>query len=180
MDYQLDRAGKLLVATWEAISLVAYVDSKEPGAPLAIGFGENDPTLKPGDTITLAEAFRRFDRACATRVRELNAQIEKSGLHFDQHQFNALFDLKYQSGNRYLPKLLKLLAKDYDAAMLFWLNADANKAGVKLKGLSLRRKHEVAVYERGQYGDQTWLKLWRGNPHATKWERYDVQPGDLV
>ena len=55
--YKLDRNGKLFIANREALVLGAYWDGKH----MSIGMGSNDPTLKAGDTITISEAFERFE-----------------------------------------------------------------------------------------------------------------------
>lgn len=173
----LDRDGALLIAKREAIVLVAYQD----GEHYSIGLGSNDPSLKAGDTITVAEAFARFKRDIAVREQALTDMLR---VVVDQDQFNALFSLYYQSGNRNLRWLLPMINANAPKAVVAQCfpirEFSKNKAGEYMAGLEKRRRIEAAVYERGDYGeDPETVSLWRGDPRKTKPETYRVKPGDL-
>jgi GH24 family phage-related lysozyme (muramidase) len=177
--YRLDRNGKLFVAHREAICLGAYSD----GVHMSIGMGDNDPTLKPGDRITVKQAFERFARAIATRELQLSQRIKREPT---QEQFNALFSCFYQGGNRNVPGLVAMHNSGADphkvGAEFSALSRCTNKAGLFMAGLQSRRKLEGHLYATGEYEkDLDLVSLYHGNPRdrATKVEQYRVTRLDL-
>jgi GH24 family phage-related lysozyme (muramidase) len=177
--YRLDRNGKLFVAHREAIALGAYQD----GPHMSIGIGDNDPALKPGDRITVKQAFERFARAIGKRELELSQRIKREPT---QEQFNALFSCYYQGGNRNVPGLVELHNAGADpkkvGAEFSALSRCTNKAGLFMAGLQSRRKLEGKLYAAGEYEkDLDLVSLYHGNPRdrATKVEQYRVTRLDL-
>lgn len=171
----LSTNGLRFIARREALVLVAYQD----GPHKSIGFGSNDPSLKEGDRITAAEAFARLKQDVAPRARRVSNLLRKP---VEQHQFDALVSLHYQSGNRYLPRIINLINEGnlHDAAMTF-PSCDQNMAGERLPGLHKRRLLEQKLFMTGDYGiDLDEIPYWKGDPRKTKPETYHVQPGDFA
>src|SRR6476659_2848064 len=98
----LSRNGLLQLAGFEALVLTAYKD----GEHHSIGFGSNDPKLKPGDTITAKEAFTRLKADVAKREPIVNKALK---VPVTQHQFDALFSLYYQGGSDGLKAVADLI-----------------------------------------------------------------------
>lgn len=182
--YHVSRSGVLFIACREALVLTAYAD----GPHMSIGFGSNDPKLKPGDTITAPEAFRRLKQDIAAREPGLSKRVTAP---LTQQQWDALFSLHYQSGNRYMPvepraadddrpDILRLInAGKMGEAAAAWPDCDANLAGQKSAGLRKRRVLEQAIFLRGDYGDLTVLPYWPGDPRKTRMQQYRVKPEDI-
>jgi lysozyme len=161
------------MAVFEAIALTAYQD----GTHLSIGLGSNDPSLKAGDTITLRQAFSRFKRDILVREAELQRRLK---VPVKQNEYDALFSMYYQSGNRYIPTIVDAINRgDRQRAMDLWLEGDKNKAGVQKRGLRWRREEELKMFRDGQYGDLSTVKLYRGHPAQTQPELYKVRDSDF-
>lgn len=177
---QLSRNGYIFLGCREAIVLVAYPD----GPHLSIGCGSNDPSLRPGDTITVKEAFERLKRDVAAREAIVNRMLKVA---VSQQQFDALFDLYYQNGNKpdgqgrrgfdHMAGLIN--AGRFDDAAAYFPECCRNSAGESKDGLRKRRMMEQAVFLRGDYGDLSAIPIWRGDPHTTLREIYRLQPGDI-
>lgn len=177
--YHIDRNGKLFIANREALVLAAYQD----GPHMSIGIGSNDPTLSPGDTITIKEAFERFARDIAPREKQLSRRLTREPM---QEEFNALFSCFYQSGWRNVPGLIQL---HNDNAPLLTIEAAfsapgrcTNAAGKFLRGLQRRRQLEGRLYARGEYEEGLEeIDFFRGDPRdsATRAETYNVTLDDL-
>lgn len=154
--------GYAFVACREACVLTMYPDSHNP----AIGFGQNDPSLKPGDTITL-------DRAVALFVQEgqrIAAALPKffPGLFVEQH-VNALFSLVYNVG-------LGTIRDDdalRDAVAAFLVRGGTGLLDAVGERILLchpkdkpvpfnesRRRLEIQLFETGDYGDISKMMLW--------------------
>ncbi|MGE8128984.1 lysozyme [Methylobacterium sp. NPDC080182] len=182
--YTVSRNGVLFIANREALVLTAYSDGPHP----SIGFGSNSPALRVGDTITVPDAFRLLRKDIASREPGLNKRIR---VPLEQHQYDALFSLHYQSGNRYMPvdpreagderpDILRLLnAGRLNDAAAAWPDCDANLAGQRQEGLRKRRILEQAVFLRGDYGQLDPLPYWPGDPRTTKRQAYHLRPEDL-
>ena len=167
------RNGILFIACREGLVLTAYPDGKNN----AIGFGHNSATVKPGATITVAEAFALLASDLAPREKTLNADLK---VQVEQQQFDALMSLYYNTGSHYLPKLLALInAGKADEAAALFPSCNVNAAGQVLAGLTTRRLEEQAMFTSGNYGALGKIPFWRGNPKTTKMATYAVQPGDL-
>lgn len=169
------RLGLLFIAQREALVTVSYQD----GQHFSIGFGSNDPALKHGDEITVAEAFRRLKTDVATRELVVDRLLK---IPVRQHEWDALMSLYYQGGSDGLRAVVKLLneSKRQEAADEF-LQWDKNAAGEHKPGLLRRRERERLMFMHGVYGDNLLtLPMWRGNPKTTPREEYHVQEEDLA
>lgn len=181
--YTISRNGVLFIANREALVLSAYQDGPHP----SIGFGSNSPALRVGDTITVRDAFRLLRKDIAKREPGLNSRVR---VPLSQQQWDALFSLHYQSGNRYMPldprpkgddrpDILRLInAGQMGDAAAAWPDCDANLAGEQKAGLRKRRVLEQAVFLRGDYGQLDPLPFWPGAP-VGKPQQYFLQPGDV-
>lgn len=163
------------IAAREACVLVAYQDSHH----LAIGFGDNDPSIKGGDTITLAEAVRRME----AKVVEYAAGVERifSPRIIPQTKFDALVSLAWNIGVGGLRAEVDFVGavevaldnphdvKCRDMAGLQWTRVKYSDQSGPFN-LS-RRCREAILFLTGGYGDLSALDLYRGNPHATAPER---------
>jgi lysozyme len=141
---RINAAGLALIKRWEGCKLTAY---KCPADVWTIGYGSTGPHVKPGMSITAAEAeallkrdLDRFERGVAGMAGTMT-----------DGQFSALVSLAFNVGLGALQgsTLLKLhkVGSYEDAAQQFgrW-----NKAGGRvLTGLTKRRAEEAALY-RGQ------------------------------
>jgi GH24 family phage-related lysozyme (muramidase) len=170
---ETSRNGALFIAQREALVLVAYQD----GPHCSIGFGWNSPHLREGDQTTVPEAFRRLKENLAERDKHLNKVLK---VPVAQHAWDALASLHYQSGNRYLPRLVDLINKGQpDKAADLLPECDASLSGTRMSGLRKRREMERKLFLTADYGDLRHVKLWYGDPRKTKPELYEVQPGDI-
>src|SRR5690242_18099770 len=116
------RNGILFIARREALVLTAYQD----GPHMSIGFGDNDPSLKPGDTITVKEAFARLQRAIAARDVMLSRHIDKRGVTPTQQQYDACASLFYQAGTDNLDAVLNVWNEPRRDFAKTWLDQDVN------------------------------------------------------
>jgi GH24 family phage-related lysozyme (muramidase) len=170
--------GAIFMLAREAVVLTAYQD----GEHLSIGAGDNDPNLKPGDTITVEEAFVRFARAIKSREAIVDKALAKAGIVLPQHQYDALFSGYYQSGTDLLTDVIQAIGTgDYKAISVAFLKHDTNKKGEHKHGLHKRRLREATLFETEDYGDLSSIPFYTGNPwQGAKQERYVVDPGDLT
>lgn len=170
---QPSRKGLLFIAAREALVLSAYQD----GEHMSIGFGSNDPKLKPGDTITVKEAFERLRRDVTPRAEQVNKRLMVRVL---QHEFDALFSCYYQSGTDALEEIAAAVnVKDRPSIARAYLNHDTNAKGIPLDGLLKRRARELCLHLTGEYGDIGRIPFWRGDPKKTPMSTYELQPGDI-
>ena len=177
--YKLDRNGKLFIANREALVLGAYWDGKH----MSIGMGSNDPTLKAGDTITISEAFERFEDDIIPREKQLSKRITREPT---QEQYNALFSCFYQSGWRNVPELIDMHNGGIDPKIIGEAFSDfkrcTNQAGTFLRGLETRRKLEGHLYATGEYEEGLEVvDFFPGDPRdkATRRGTYTVTLEDL-
>jgi GH24 family phage-related lysozyme (muramidase) len=177
---KLSRNGLIFLTCREAIVLTAYQDGKH----LSIGMGSNDPNLRPGDTITVAEAFARLKRDVTSREQIVTRSLK---VPVSQQQFDAMFDLYYQNGNkldghgrRGFEHMVGLMnAGKFEAAADYLPECKYNSAGEPKDGLLKRRLLEQSVFLRGDYGDLSVIPFYRGDPRTTPREQYHLQPGDI-
>lgn len=164
------------IAHREGCSLGAYPD----GEFCSVGFGHNDPSLKPGEMITMKRAFELLKEDVKQREKIVNRYLEHD---VTQHVFTALLSMVYQSGNAKFRDVADLVnAGKYYAAADKMLSHSTNKAGKFLPGLQVRRGYEADLLRDGDYGNiNDPIMLWRGNAHdpAVQREAYVIQPGDL-
>jgi lysozyme len=174
MAMSTSREGKLFLARWEALVLVAYQDGPHP----SIGFGHNSKSLRVGDRISVAEAFHLLEQDLRPIEKRLNKELK---VPITQAQFDALVDLNYNTGNRYIWDFVRLInAGKIPEAIDLFPACDKNLAGEQKEGLHARRLAEQALFETGYYGPDKPIPYWEGNPHipGTRKE-YHVKPGDL-
>ncbi len=180
MNKTTSRNGIIFLACREALVTVAYQD----GAHCSIGFGSNDPSLRPGDPISVRDAFARLKRDIAARETILNRALK---VEVSQQQFDALLDFYYQNGNkpdgRGRPGFAHMMglvnAGKFEDAAAYFPECDRNSAGEQSAGLHKRRVLEQAIFLRGDYGDLSIIPFWRGNPRTTAREQYHLQAGDI-
>ena len=156
----------------------AWEDGPERGLPrMSKGFGFQDRSVKAGDTITLKEAFVMLKEGVRLRAKHVSKLLK---VPVTQAQFDALVSLYFQSGNRYLPKLVHLINEgNAAAAARIFPDCDRNLAGKRIPGLRKRRLIEQKLFLTGDYGELSPIPLWRGDPKTTKPEQYHVQPEDF-
>lgn len=150
-----------VLCTEEACVLVPYPD----GPHLSNGFGHNDAALQlGGPPITVQQAIDQLIADLAPREIAVTKMFESTP---KQQEFDAILDAYYNKGNKVRPvvDLINRGSIDEALALLLTINRDAN--GVYRAGLARRRQREVNIFLRGDYGDISRMKLWRGNPHTT-------------
>lgn len=160
----ISEKGYAQVAAREACVLSAYPDTHM----LAVGFGQNDPALKPGDTITLDQAIALFLK----EGQRIQVFMEKTFAFVDlqQQHVDALFSVIYNVGTgtvRDSVDLIKAIAASRsapsdkqlrDAAALEIIKAHPKNKPVPFN-LS-RRMREASIFASGDYGDLSKLMLW--------------------
>ena len=177
--YTVSRNGVLFIANREALVLTAYQDGKH----LSIGFGSNSPALRPGDTISVRDAFALLKRNIAEREKILGRALK---VDLSQQQRDAVASFYYQNGDKKdgqgrpgFTTLAGLInAGKLDEAAAYFPECDRNSAGEQKAGLRTRRLMEQAVWERGDYGQLDPIKFWPGAPKGPP-QQYFLQPGDL-
>lgn len=154
--------GRCFIAAREACVLVPYGD----GDNFAIGFGHNDPALtKDSPAITIEQAWAQFAADLVPRELVVNSTVI---VPLKQHEFDALVSLYYQAGTAALRAVaIRLSTGDVQGAMVELLshNRDHSHSEFRL-GLAKRRLLEATLFQTGDYGDISMMKLWRGDPHA--------------
>ncbi|MGE4264247.1 MAG: lysozyme [Desulfovibrio sp.] len=140
--------GRQLIKLAEGLRLRAY---RCPAGKWTIGYGDTGPNVRPGLTITEAEAEERLARRLAEEFEpgvEQLLTVEVTG-----NQFSALVSFAYNTGLQALAEstlLRKLNAGDYaGAAAEFprW-NKKRDEAGrmVPVPGLTTRRAAERELF----------------------------------
>ena len=151
----LSSAGVELIKHWERLRLIAYPDPATNGAPWTIGWGHTGD-VRPGDTITQAEAERLFRSDVAETVVAVNMLIDNAKV--PQHEFNALVSFAFNVGpdidDDLLPEglgdstLLRLYragdVKGAAAEFMKWNRA--GKPRRPMLGLTRRRVAEQAMF----------------------------------
>jgi lysozyme len=142
---QVSPTGVALTKSMEGCSLKAYPDPATGGAPWTIGYGHTGPDVKPGLTITQAQADAL-----------LNTDLARAGLvvcslvrvYLTQNQFDALADFVFNvgAGNFRGSTLLRLLnAGDVNGAANEFIRWNL-ASGRILPGLVKRRKAERDLF----------------------------------
>lgn len=138
---QMGAAGLELIKEFEGRKLTAYLC---PAKVWTIGYGSTGPHVKPGMTITEAEA----DKLLQDDLDRFEACVDKAAPNATQNQFDAMVSLAFNIGTAGFERssvLKRLLAGDKAGAadaFLMW-----NKAGgVALAGLTRRRQAERALF----------------------------------
>lgn len=145
---QINRAGELLIQSFEGCELEAYLDIA--GVP-TIGWGHTGPEVHLGMVITQEEADRLFDED----TDRFEAAVDKMAPGCTDNQFAALVSFAYNLGEGALQSstLLRMhKSGEFDGAadqFRRWNKARVNGKLVVVKGLTRRRAAEAALY-RGQ------------------------------
>lgn len=145
---QINRAGELLIQSFEGCELEAYLDVA--GIP-TIGWGHTGPEVRLGQTITQAEADRLFDED----TDRFESAVERLAPGSTDNQFAALVSFAYNVGEGALASstlLRKHKTGDFEgAADQFprWNKARVRGQLVPVKGLTRRRMAERALYRSG-------------------------------
>jgi GH24 family phage-related lysozyme (muramidase) len=154
--FAVSEKGLAFVACREACSLTAYADTHM----LAVGFGQNDPSLKPGDTIALEHAIDLFVNKAKADAIQLTRIFD--GVLLDQQHVDSLWSLGYNIGFGALGRDTELV----NAVKAFRTdprNRELRDAAgfeiVRPFNLS-RRCREALVFVSGDYGDLSTLQLW--------------------
>ena len=139
----INKAGLDLVKEFEGCKLTAYLC---PAKILTVGYGSTGPHVKPGMTITQAQA----DELLRSDLRRFEDYVAKVAPKATDNQFAAMVALAFNIGEAALGKstvLRKHLAGDHKgAAEAFgmWVKA----GGKTLPGLVRRRDAEAALYRK--------------------------------
>jgi len=142
--HQYSDAGLALTKSFEGLRLTAYQDV---AGILTIGYGHTGPDVKPGMTITDADADALLRSDVAEAVATVNRAVTAT---ISQNQFDALVDFCFNagSGNFLRSTLLrKLNLGDFTGAaaqFALWNHA----GGQVVPGLTLRRKAEADLFLR--------------------------------
>lgn len=135
--------GVQIIKSSESLRLRAY---RCPAGKWTIGYGDTGPDVRPGLTITEAEAEERLARRLAFEFEPGVAQL--LAVPVTGNQFSALVSFAYNTGLEALAEstlLTKLNAGDYDgAAGQFgrWVRSN----GRVLTGLASRRAAERELF----------------------------------
>jgi GH24 family phage-related lysozyme (muramidase) len=166
------------VAAREACVLSVYPDSQNP----AFGFGQNDPSLKIGDTGTLEHAIDLFKK----KAKEIADALDHifADVHLEQQHIGACWSLMYNIGRGGFTDQHDLIAaiksyradpknrKKRDAVGFGFICATARGWNFAEKGPFnfSRRAREALLFVTGDYGDLSTMELWpagkspRNNP----------------
>jgi GH24 family phage-related lysozyme (muramidase) len=156
--------GLAFVATREAIVLTAYPDSHM----LAVGMGQNDPALKPGDTITLEQAIALYLHEME-RISRFLEMLFSSVTLLPQH-WDALGSATYNCGTGTMRNNTALIGavidyrdnpddrhkRDLAAFELVQMHPADKPIPFNLS----RRCREALVFTAGDYGDVSTVQLW--------------------
>lgn len=178
---EVSRNGLLQIIQQEAFVPVAYHDGfKDKAKTIQLwskGFGDN--TAKPGEQVTLKEAFAHFKVIIDDFTKVVLKTIKVPLL---QHQLDGAVSLRFQGGNKKLRPLAYLMNEGFvvTAGDLFLDPKMAtNQHDEFFPGLAKRRQREHDIFVDGKYGDIGWIWKYTGNPKLGVRVRYEVQPGDL-
>lgn len=135
-------AGLALIESFEGDELRAYRDS---GGVLTIGYGHTGADVRPGETITQAQAIAYLKGDVASAEASVARAVE---IVLTPNQFSALVSFEYNTGALSgSPGLACINARDFanawDAHFCRWIHdADGNA----LAGLVRRRAAERALF----------------------------------
>jgi lysozyme len=150
MSMQVSPAGIALTKSMEGCRLTAYPDPASGGAPFTCGYGHTGSDVKPGMTITQAQADAWLEYDLARSAQIVNSLVH---VYLNQNQFDALVDLVFNvgAGNFRSSTLLRLVnAGNFPAAadqFARWTLA----GGKVLPGLIARRSAERALFTAPEY-----------------------------
>lgn len=131
---------------YEGCSLIAYVDPGTGGEPITIGWGNTQPGLKLGSTITQAQADALFTKRLTEEFEPGVMAVLTQAVN--QGQFDGCVCLAYNTGmsNFRSSTLVKRFnAGDIKGAADQFLRWDRAN-GQSMKGLRRRRASERALF----------------------------------
>lgn len=162
MPRHVNDDGLKLIKQWEAFIGFAYDDFDPPkrrrrikpgdkvNGTLTIGYGHTGPDVRPGQTISEAEATALLERDLAGVERAIERLVK---VPLNDNQFGALaaFVLNVGEGNFASSTLLKKLNRgqygDVPKELMKWVNSK----GRKLDGLVNRRAAEAGLWVKGSF-----------------------------
>lgn len=136
--------GLALIKHFESCVLRAYPDPATGGAPWTIGYGST-LGVKPGDTLTLAQAEALLMHDLERFEAGVNNLAHR---RLEQWQFDALVSLAFNIGlgNLAASTLIKKLNVGEDIATAIEFLKWNRAAGKVMKGLQRRRRAESLVF----------------------------------
>lgn len=149
--------GLCVIAREEACVTVAYPD----GPHFAIGFGHNGPDVKKEDKVTVEQAWELLKKDVKLRVDYLNRLLK---VPLSQTEFDALVILCYNKWAGAGDVVDRLNQGNRDNAIAYWLSLRYRLDGTYSAGLERRRQREVALFEHGDYGDLSGMKVFNSTP----------------
>lgn len=145
MTMKVSAAGVSLTKSAEGCALTAYPDPASGGAPFTAGWGHTGSDVKPGMTVTQAQADAWLEYDLARSAQIVNSLVH---VHLNQNQFDALVDFVFNvgAGNFRSSTLLRLLNAGNFAAAADQFCRWTQAAGKTMPGLVKRRAAERALF----------------------------------
>lgn len=145
MTMQVSPAGVALTKAMEGCSLSAYPDPASGGAPFTCGYGHTGSDVKPGMTITQAQADAWLECDLARAAQVVNSLVH---VYLNQNQFDALCDFVFNvgAGNFRSSTLLRLVNAGNFPAAADQFSRWTQAAGKTMPGLVRRRAAERALF----------------------------------
>lgn len=145
MNMQVSPAGVALTKEMEGCVLHSYPDPGTGGAPWTAGFGHTGPEVKPGMTITQAQADAWLNADLARASLVVNSLVR---VYLTQGEHDALTDFVFNvgAGNFRGSTLLRLLNAGDSKAAAQQFERWNMASGRILPGLVRRRAKEKALF----------------------------------
>lgn len=145
MNMRVSPRGMQLTRLSEGCNLHSYPDPASGGAPFTCGYGHTGQDVKPGMTITQAQADAWLECDLARAAQVVNSLVH---VYLNQNQFDALCDfvLNVGAGNFRSSTLLRLLNAGNFAAAADQFARWTQAAGKTMPGLVKRRAAERALF----------------------------------
>lgn len=159
MTRRINAEGLSLIKQWEGRKLTAYRDVV---GVLTIGYGSTGPHVKPGMTITEAEA----EALLRKDLSRFEARVDRLvTVPLTDNQFAALVSFDFNTGAIDKSTLLKKLNKrDYNSVpseLMKWVNA----GGKKVQGLVNRRAAEAGLWAKGEFVSSNFVDVEKRVPN---------------
>ena len=162
MSRHVNDDGLKLIKQWEAFIGFAYDDFDPPkrrrhiqpgdkvNGTLTIGFGHTGPDVKPGQTISEAQATALLERDLAGVERAIERLVK---VPLNDNQFGALaaFVLNVGEDNFERSTLLKKLNRGQYSEVPKELMKWVHSKGKKMDGLVNRRSAEAGLWAKGSF-----------------------------